>query len=156
MGLAHRRLHLNAKLKIEHDINGQSDKVVVEILQGVHQIDGVNANSYLVLEDDGSLTLIDTGMSADGKKILDYIKINLSKQPSDVKTIVLTHSHVDHIRGALAIRKATGGKVSIHELRRGVSCRKEETSFPRRRNGFSFQDFFQYFSALPPLSQTSG
>ena len=88
---------------------------MVEILQGVHQIDGVNANSYLVLEDDGSLTLIDTGMSLGGKKILDYIKTDLSKQPSDVKTIVLTHSHIDHIRGALAIKKASGAKVLIHE-----------------------------------------
>ena len=45
--------------------------IMVEILKGIHQIDGVNANSYLVLEDDGSLILIDTGTSAGGKKILE-------------------------------------------------------------------------------------
>ena len=112
---------------------------MVEILQGVHQIDGMNANSYLVLEDDGSLTLIDTGMSLGGKKILDYIKTNLSKQPSDVKTIVLTHSHIDHIRGALAIKKATGAKVLIHEEDAEYLSGKKKLPSPGGVMGFLFK-----------------
>jgi glyoxylase-like metal-dependent hydrolase (beta-lactamase superfamily II) len=67
------------------------------------------------LDDEGSLTLVDTGTSTNGKKILEYVRMNLGKQPSDVKTIVITQAHVDHIRGALAIKKATGAKVAIHD-----------------------------------------
>ena len=78
---------------------------LVEIIPGVHQIKGVNANSYLIIENDGSLSLIDSGMSTGGKKILEYVKTNLSKQPSELKTILLTHAHVDHIRGASALKK---------------------------------------------------
>jgi glyoxylase-like metal-dependent hydrolase (beta-lactamase superfamily II) len=73
----------------------------VEIVKGlVHRVEGVNANGYIVFERDGSLILIDTGMSPDGKKILDYIKTALSKQPSDLKTIVITHAHFDHPRAS--------------------------------------------------------
>jgi glyoxylase-like metal-dependent hydrolase (beta-lactamase superfamily II) len=118
---------------------------MVEILQGVHQIDGVNANSYLVLEDDGSLTLIDTGTSAGGKKILDYVRTNLSKQLSDVKTIVLTHAHIDHIRGALAIKKATGAKVSIHELDAEYLSGKKKLPSPGGAVGFLFKIFSVFF-----------
>ena len=53
---------------------------MVEILPGVHQIDGVNANGYFFSEDDGSLTLIDTCMPKDGKKILDYLQTNKFKE----------------------------------------------------------------------------
>lgn len=47
---------------------------MVEILPGVQQIDGVYPFSYAVSDDDGSLTLVDTGMSKDGKTVLEYIR----------------------------------------------------------------------------------
>lgn len=84
-------------------------KEIVEVSPDVHK-EGVNANRDLIVEDDGSLTLIDTGMSSDGKKILNYVRANLSKQPSDVNTIVLTHCHIDHARGVYAIKKAVGAR----------------------------------------------
>lgn len=118
---------------------------MVEIIQGVHQVDGVNANSYLVLEKDGSLTLIDTGTSTSGKKILDYIKTNISKQPSDVKTIVLTHSHIDHVRGALAIKKATGAKVAIHEQDADYLSGKKKPLLPKGAMGFLFRIVSVFF-----------
>ena len=87
---------------------------MVEILPGVHQIDGVYPFSYAVSDDDGSLTLVDTGMSNDGKSVLEYIRAKMSSAPCDVETIVLTHCHTPYIRGACEIRKATGARLSIH------------------------------------------
>lgn len=118
---------------------------MVEIIQGVHQVDGVNANSYLVIQKDGSLTLIDTGTSTGGKKILDYIKTNLSKQPSDLKTIVLTHSHIDHVRGVLAIKKATGAKVAIHEMDADYISGKKKPPSPKGAMGFIFRIVSVFF-----------
>ena len=118
---------------------------MVEILQGVHQIDGVNANSYLVLENDGSLTLIDAGMSSNGKKILEYIGTNLSKQSSDVKIIVLTHSHVDHVRGALALKRATGAKIAIHDQDAGYLLGKEKLPSPGGAMGLVFRLLSVFF-----------
>ena len=56
---------------------------MAEILEGVHHVDGSNANSYLVRESDGTLTLIDAGMQSNGRKILGYITMKMSRTPSD-------------------------------------------------------------------------
>ncbi len=120
---------------------------MAEITSGVHQIDRVNANSYLILESDGSLTLIDVGTSAGGKKILDYVKNTLSKQPSDLKTIVLTHAHIDHIRGALALKKATGAKVAIHEQDAEYLAKRKKLTMPRGATGALFRFFSIFFRA---------
>jgi glyoxylase-like metal-dependent hydrolase (beta-lactamase superfamily II) len=118
---------------------------MVEIIPGVHQVDGVNANTYLVLEKDGSLTLIDAGMSANGKKILDYVQKDLSKQPAAVRTIVLTHAHIDHVRGALALKKATGARVAIHERDAGYLSGKEKLPPPKGGMGILFRLIFPFF-----------
>lgn len=120
---------------------------MVEILPGVHKIEGVNANSYLIVEDDG-LTLIDAGMSKDGKKILNFIEASLSRKPSDVKTIVLTHSHLDHVRGAFAIKQATGAKVAIHaEDAEYLSGRK--VAEPKGAMGLLFKILGPFFKFTP-------
>ena len=120
---------------------------MVEIIHGVHQVDGVNANSYLFFEKDGSLTLIDTGMSNSEKRILDYIKSNLSKQPSDVKMIVLTHAHIDHIRGALSLKTATGARVAIHEQDADFLSGKKRLPAPRGAMGLIFRFFSLFFNS---------
>lgn len=112
---------------------------MVEIMQGIHQVDGVNANSYLIQESNGSLTLIDSGMSTNGKKIIEYVKTNLSKQPSDLKTVIITHSHVDHIRGASAIKKATGAKIAIHEEDAEFLSGKKKLPPPKGAMGLVFR-----------------
>lgn len=122
---------------------------MVEILPGVHQIEGVNANSYLVIENDGSLSLIDAGMSKDGKKILNYIQTNLGKKPSDVKMIMLTHSHIDHVRGTYSIKRATGAKVAIHALDADYLAGKKKMSMPKGVIGFLFRIFSPFFKFTP-------
>ncbi len=52
---------------------------------------------------------------------LKMFKRKLSKlgiQPSEIKLIVLTHSHLDHCGSAREIRDLTGAKVAIHESER--------------------------------------
>src|SRR5262245_9131996 len=54
--------------------------------------------------------LIDTGMPGSGPMIEASIR-KLGFKPEDVKLLVVTHAHVDHV-GALAyLKKATGAKV---------------------------------------------
>lgn len=122
---------------------------MAEIFPGVHQTDGVNANAYLVVEEDGALTLIDTGMSRDVKKILNYIETKMSKKPSDVKTIILTHCHIDHVRGAYEMKKATGARVAIHELDADYLSGKKRMPFPRGATGVLFRIFAPFFKFTP-------
>jgi len=140
------------KTKIALNAAQSRDSTMVEIMKGVHQVDGVNANSYLIQENDGSITLIDSGMSTNGKKILEYLKTNLSKQPLDLKTIVLTHSHVDHIRGISAIKKATGAKVAIHDQDADFLSKKKKLPPPKGATGFIFRLFsvFMQSAAVEP------
>jgi glyoxylase-like metal-dependent hydrolase (beta-lactamase superfamily II) len=122
---------------------------VVDILPGVHQVDGVNANSYIIVDPDGTLTLIDTGMSKDGKRILNYLQTNMSKRPSNVKTIVLTHSHIDHVRGAYEIKKATGARLAIHEQDADYLAGKKRMPSPKGAIGVLFSILAPFFKFTP-------
>jgi glyoxylase-like metal-dependent hydrolase (beta-lactamase superfamily II) len=85
----------------------------MEIVEGIHQVEGVNGNVYLVVNE-GKLILIDTGMPRSSDKILKYIH-KMGRTPSDVSQIVLTHSHIDHVGSAYKLKKATNAKIAVHE-----------------------------------------
>jgi glyoxylase-like metal-dependent hydrolase (beta-lactamase superfamily II) len=72
---------------------------------------GLNS-SYLIRGKD--IVMIDGGMP----NKLQMFKRKLSKlgiQSSEIKLIVLTHSHFDHSGSAREIRDLTGAKIAIHE-----------------------------------------
>ena len=85
----------------------------MEIITGIHQVDGVNGNCYILVRD--GLTVIDTGLPAgSGKKILSYIRNTLYREPTEIKTIIITHFHIDHIGGVATLKNAApGAKVAI-------------------------------------------
>ena len=67
-----------------------------------------DSNSYIV-SDNGEAIVIDAGVEAeDIKKKLDERNVNL-------KYILLTHGHIDHIIHVDNIKKLCGGEVVIHE-----------------------------------------
>ncbi|MBA3944495.1 MAG: MBL fold metallo-hydrolase [Herpetosiphonaceae bacterium] len=81
----------------------------MEILPNIHQIDGGGVNAYLIYEP-GGLTLIDTAYIGTVDKILSLIRA-LGREPTDVKHILLTHRHPDHVGGAANLRQVTHAKV---------------------------------------------
>lgn len=84
----------------------------MEIIPGFHQVDGVNANCYILVRND--LTVIDTGLPGSGKKILTYIRDRLHREPAEIRTIILTHFHMDHIGGVAVLKEtAPGAKIVI-------------------------------------------
>lgn len=115
--------------------------------KGIYHVDGSNANSYLVEEADGTLTLVDAGMQADGKRILEFITSAMSRRPSDVKTIAVTHCHVDHTRGLAAVKSATGGRVAVHEADADFVSGKERYPSPRGAMGILFKAMSPFKSA---------
>lgn len=86
----------------------------MELLPGIHQVDGVSSNVFLIVEPDG-LAVIDTGLPGSGPKIAGYVA-SLGRPASDVRWILLTHQHVDHVGGAAALAQATGATVVAHPL----------------------------------------
>ncbi len=71
-------------------------------------------NVYLMRTTDG-YALIDTGFPKSAGKILGAVKA-LAVEPAQIRHIVLTHGHPDHIGSAAALKRATGATVYAHEL----------------------------------------
>jgi glyoxylase-like metal-dependent hydrolase (beta-lactamase superfamily II) len=84
----------------------------MEIIPGIHQVDGVRGNCYILVRD--GLTVIDTGLPGSGKKILAYLRDQQHRDPADIRTIIITHFHLDHVGGLAALKEAvSGAKVAV-------------------------------------------
>ena len=85
---------------------------MMKVAEGVYRVPARAANAYLVEADNG-LVLVDTGLPGSEKRILKAIA-GLGREPSDVKLILLTHRHLDHIGSAAALKKETSGMLVSH------------------------------------------
>ncbi len=83
------------------------------VADGLHIIPGL-VNIYVLQTDDG-LALIDTGFPGSAKKVLAALQA-IDRAPADVRHILLTHAHPDHIGGAADIQRATGAAVWAHGI----------------------------------------
>ncbi|MGI8596708.1 MAG: MBL fold metallo-hydrolase [Thermoleophilaceae bacterium] len=83
-----------------------------QVTDGVHRVADGLVNFY-VLEENGRLTVVDTGWPRSGPRIEQALG-QLGRATSDVEAIVLTHGHPDHLGGADHLRKATGAPVHVH------------------------------------------
>jgi glyoxylase-like metal-dependent hydrolase (beta-lactamase superfamily II) len=94
------------------------ERTVMEIIPGIHQVDGVNGNAYIIARN--GLVVIDAGIPGSGKKILAYIRDTLHREPSEITTVIITHFHTDHVGGVNALKKAAPSlKTAIHEMDAG-------------------------------------
>ncbi len=66
-------------------------------------------NAYLVGSEEG-WSLIDTGTRGCGIQILKYLRA----KGIDLKRIILTHNHIDHIGGMRLLKATTRAKIFIH------------------------------------------
>jgi glyoxylase-like metal-dependent hydrolase (beta-lactamase superfamily II) len=121
----------------------------MEIVPGIHQVDGVNGNCYIIVHD--SLTIIDTGVPGSGPKILAYIRDQVHRDPAGIRTIILTHFHMDHTGGIVALKGAApGAKLAVHE---GDSPFVSGTSpLPRYRGVTGL--ILRFFEKIKPITIT--
>ena len=70
-------------------------------------------NSFLVRAEDGSVTLVDTGLKTAPARVVEALA-EIGSDPSDVTTIVLTHAHPDHAGGAADLSRRTGRGITVH------------------------------------------
>lgn len=68
-------------------------------------------NAYLI----NSSILVDTGIKGSSGKILSQLA-NYNVKPTDIKLIILTHGHEDHIGSIKELVSATSAMVLIHDL----------------------------------------
>lgn len=75
-----------------------------QVAPGVHRVADGLVNWYL-LEDDTGLTLVDTGWPRSWPKLQRAVR-DLGRSFEDVRAVVLTHGHADHLGAAEKARRA--------------------------------------------------
>jgi glyoxylase-like metal-dependent hydrolase (beta-lactamase superfamily II) len=84
------------------------------VIQRVHIVPMGMANAFLVEGDDG-LTLIDAGFAHKEAAVFEAIRA-LGRSPRELKHLIFTHGHPDHIGSAAAIVRETGARTYMHPL----------------------------------------
>lgn len=93
---------------------------------------------YLIAKGD-DLTLIDASISSAGDKILAQLSA-AGHAASDVKRILLTHAHPDHVGAVPQLIKATGAELIVPAGERAVV--DGEVPIPKRPKGISPPETF--------------
>lgn len=106
---------------------------VVELAPGVVRIPTVGSaatNSFALIDDDGSVTLVDCGLKRAPARIVAGLRA-IGRHPGDVTRIVLTHAHSDHAGGAADLAARTGAPVAVHEADAGFAEAGQPPPFER-------------------------
>jgi len=80
------------------------------IIPGVYMFSSLLVGRVYLLEDPDGLTIIDAGLGLAAAKILKQLG-EKGHSPKDVKRLLITHAHPDHIGGLRALQQATGATV---------------------------------------------
>lgn len=86
---------------------------MIPLVPGVYQLSFGFVNAFLI--DDDGLTLIDTGVVGSAPAIIQALG-EIGRQPDEIRQVILTHLHADHVGSARAIKEASGAKVYMHPL----------------------------------------
>jgi glyoxylase-like metal-dependent hydrolase (beta-lactamase superfamily II) len=102
----------------------------VEIAPRIHRVGEEIVNSYLV-EDGGEVTIVDAGAPAYWNTLPDALAA-MGRHLQDVRAVLLTHGHSDHIGYAERARQH-GIPVSVHEA--DAALARSEVPNPARGFG---------------------
>jgi len=80
-----------------------------EVVDGVLRIELRYVNAYLVVTDDG-LVLVDTGLPRTHAKLQQQIA-DAQRSVHDIRSVLLTHWHIDHTGGLAHVQRASGARI---------------------------------------------
>lgn len=126
-----------------------------QIFPGVYETTIGPVNVALIEDKDG-WTLFDTGYTGQEQKLLDELTA-FGKKPSDIKRIVVSHTHPDHAGGLAGIKKATGATVYMQpyeaDIVRGTRPMVRSTPSPGLISFIMFNMFIKNSAPYVPPTE---
>jgi glyoxylase-like metal-dependent hydrolase (beta-lactamase superfamily II) len=123
----------DATPNIGFDPSGQARKIA----DGVYVLSqkmGGRVHAF-ILDDNGSLTLIDALFDSDAARIIAAIR-QIGRSVADLKNIIATHAHRSHIGGIAALKALSGATVWAHEFESDIIAGERGaqgvTAWPRK------------------------
>jgi glyoxylase-like metal-dependent hydrolase (beta-lactamase superfamily II) len=86
--------------------------MLTTVAEGVHQLEHAHVNIVLVEDDDG-LTVVDSGLPGVWNPLGRAIR-DLGYAPRDIRGLLLTHAHFDHVGVARRLQREIGVPVWAH------------------------------------------
>jgi glyoxylase-like metal-dependent hydrolase (beta-lactamase superfamily II) len=86
---------------------------ITQVAPGVHLVHGSDTN-WIILTEGDAVTLVDTGYPGDREQLLESLAA-VGHQPADVKAVLITHAHTDHIGSAEYFSHTYGAPVLMHQ-----------------------------------------
>lgn len=93
--------------------NWTQDYPPFRIVGNLYYVGTYDLACYLITTPQGNI-LINTGLPGSGTMILEHIK-NLGFKATDIKILLATHAHYDHVGAMAYIKRVTGAKLFINE-----------------------------------------
>jgi glyoxylase-like metal-dependent hydrolase (beta-lactamase superfamily II) len=81
-----------------------------QVASGVYQLGSRGVNVFFVEDDAGGLWLIDAGIEPGAERIGGGLRA-LGRAPRELRGVVVTHLHGDHVGGLAAVKEHTGAEV---------------------------------------------
>lgn len=110
------------------------------VAEGLYFVGTIPASAHLIDTGDG-LILLDSGYPETLYLILDGI-YRLGFDPRDIKYILHSHGHIDHVGGTRALVALTGAKTILGRQDEDYVTGKRDLSFAKEL-GMTFEGFFQ-------------
>ncbi|HKF83150.1 MAG TPA: MBL fold metallo-hydrolase [Solirubrobacterales bacterium] len=105
-----------------------------DVAPGIHRVENANVNWYVV-EGEGGLTIVDAGVPASWDT-LAIVLGELGRDRGEIKALVLTHAHFDHIGMAERLRAEWGVPVHVHENDVPLARKPMQYSHERARSRY--------------------
>ncbi len=91
-----------------------------DVVPGVHRLAHAAVSCYLV-EEAGALTLVDAGLPGVWRYLGQALRA-LGCGPADLRALVLTHAHFDHIGVAARVQREWGVPIAAHPAERHIAA----------------------------------
>lgn len=121
----------------------------LDVVPGVHRAEDAFVNWYLIEADDG-LTAVDAGLPKSWDTLHDLLRAT-RRTEDDVRAVVLTHGHVDHVGFAERVRRELSVPIYVHTTEEEQAHHGGDAPGSRRRESVSASRRRRQ----PPLRYTS-